>query len=522
VDTGEPFFKPNYAYEFPDQPERGLTYWDWSLTPVKADMGKVTALVLTVTEVTERIRAEAEKQAQQHLNQILLDALPDVALLIRPVSREVVAMNKAAEEVGCRLGRPCYEGWTKLGHPCPCCLAPTLWQEGTSQICSGEFSGRWWELHWRPVADDLYLHYGFDITEKKRQEESLRDSEEKYRRLVELSPDLIAIHDQKEIIYINPAGLKMLEAVSPDEVLGKNVLEFLDPEDHSKAIERMIRLQKEGGQSPLYEYRLITLKGRKKVIEVTGIPFTLGGRPAILIIAYDVTQRKQIERTLLDHQKARQKLALRMEEIEEMERKRIARTLHDLVGQKLATLNLHLDIFTQLLPEEIKRELSGRMDESRLLVGEITAHTREIITELRPDVLDDFGLVAALHWYGKQFSERTGIRTWVGADPLNYNMPPEMETIVFRIAQEALTNIAKHSRADQVEIRLVLRTNALELVISDNGLGFRFEGFYSGSEKGGWGLTFMKERAVNLGGDLQIESQPGKGTTVTLHLPIAR
>jgi len=352
--------------------------------------------------------------------------------------------------------------------------------------------------------------------------EALRETEEKYRLLVELSPDLIAVHDQKEIIYINPAGLKMLEASSAEEVLGKNVLEFLSPEDHSKAIERIGRLQKEGSQSPLYEHRLFTLKGQEKEIEVTGIPFTLGGRPAIQIIAYDVTQRKQIERTLLDHQKALQTLALRMEEIEEMERKRIARTLHDLVGQKLATLNLHLDIFAQLLPEEIKRELSGRMDESRQLVEEITRHTREIITELRPAVLDDFGLVAALHWYGKQFSERTGIRTRVGADPLNYNMPPEMETIVFRIAQEALTNITKHARADQVEITLVSRSDALELVISDNGLGFRFEGFYSGSEKGGWGLTFMKERAVNLGGDLQIESQPGKGTTFTLFLPIVR
>jgi signal transduction histidine kinase len=143
------------------------------------------------------------------------------------------------------------------------------------------------------------------------------------------------------------------------------------------------------------------------------------------------------------------------------------------------------------------------------------------MSDLRPSVLDDFGLLAALHWYGQQFQGRTGIQTNIKGEEFYPRLSSVMETIIFRITQEVLTNVFKHASASRVNLRLGKTENMVQLTIKDNGKGFRFEGFRFGGEKRGWGIVTMKERAVALRGDLQVFSEPDKGTRVILQLPVA-
>lgn len=353
-----------------------------------------------------------------------------------------------------------------------------------------------------------------DITKRKEDEKLLKESEERFRCLAEATMEGVAVIQDGKILTANQTACEMF-GYELSEVIGMSPLDFAAPESRELLLKKM----EEGSEKP---YELIELRknGSTFIAEICEKAISYHGKPTRVTAIRDITERKKAEQELLEHQKQLQAMALRISEVEERERKKMARTLHDRVGQKLAALSLNLNIFSQLLSEDTREKIYHRMEESQKLLEEISSHTREIITELRPAVLDDFGLVAAIHWEGKQFNDRTGIHTRVKGDEFPLRLSPEKETIIFRIAQETLTNIAKHAKADLVDIILEKREDLFLLSIADNGCGFDFEGFRMGNEKGGWGLAFMNERAVALGGKLLLESESGKGTRVSLRLPL--
>jgi len=364
------------------------------------------------------------------------------------------------------------------------------------------------------------------LKEKKHSEEHLRakqtleDQERTLTSIFKATPVGIGIAVDRIIRQANSRLCQMI-GYPPEELVGKSTRLFYASDEEFERVrkEKIAQIEQKGIGTVETQWR--HKNGKLLEILCSSAAIEPGNISAgLTFTALDITERKESEQELLEYQQQLRNLALRMAEIEEQERKKIARTLHDLVGQKLASLSLHLSIISQLFPEGTPGNITSRMEESQQWVEEITQHTREIITELRPTVLDDFGLPAALHWYGEQFSERTGIRTYVQEKEFKAVISPDLETVIFRITQEAMTNIAKHSQADQVEITLEGVNGKIRLSIRDNGRGFSFKGFQTGTEKGGWGLTFMKERAATLGGDLQILSSPGKGTQVILSLPI--
>jgi signal transduction histidine kinase len=148
------------------------------------------------------------------------------------------------------------------------------------------------------------------------------------------------------------------------------------------------------------------------------------------------------------------------------------------------------------------------------LVEETTTHIRNVMAELRPQVLDDYGLLAALRWYGDLFSERTQIPVEVRGKEPSARPPLIVETVFFRIAQEALTNVAKHAQATLVTVTLEDAETHLRLIVEDNGRGFNVTTLSSSKVPSGWGLTTMKERAASLDGSVRILSEPGKGTRI--------
>ena len=209
-----------------------------------------------------------------------------------------------------------------------------------------------------------------------------------------------------------------------------------------------------------------------------------------------------------------QALSARLAEAEESERRRLARELHDQVGQNLTALGINLNIVRTQAPEETATLVGPRLDDSLALVEQTAERIRSVMTDLRPPLLDDYGLVAALHWYGAQFATRTGIDVHVeGEEPVPRLTAP-VENALFRIAQEALTNVAKYAKAAQATVAVEAENGIVRLVVADDGVGFDPSSLTRPDGRQGWGLLSMAERAEALGGLCRVESRPGRGTRI--------
>ncbi|MEE8416796.1 MAG: PAS domain S-box protein, partial [Desulfobacterales bacterium] len=234
----------------------------------------------------------------------------------------------------------------------------------------------------------------------------------------------------------------------------------------------------------------------------------------------EIAERKRVENALRKSQMQLRKMAARIQEVQEKERKHLAQELHDRVGQSLTALNLDLNIIRNQLSDESRFKTADRLEDSMDLVEETTIHIRNVMAELRPQVLDDYGLLAALRWYGELFSERTQIPVNVSGKEPSTRLSLIVETIFFRIAQEALTNVAKHAGATLATVTLESVEDHLRLIVEDNGRGFNVANLGRSKEPAGWGLTTMKERAASMDGSVRIESESGKGTKIVTEIRI--
>jgi signal transduction histidine kinase len=212
-------------------------------------------------------------------------------------------------------------------------------------------------------------------------------------------------------------------------------------------------------------------------------------------------------------------LAARLTEAEETERQRLARELHDQIGQNLLGLSINLSIIGAQIPNNgAAKQARSCLQDSLALVEQTTERIRAVMADLRPPVLDDYGLMAALRWYGDQVAKRTGISVEVRGEEGNTHLSASTEMALFRVAQEALTNVSKHAQATQVSITLERHNGTQRLVVADNGQGFDATHKTTPDEDGGWGLLIMAERAEALGGRFWIESQPARGTRVIVEV----
>jgi signal transduction histidine kinase len=211
------------------------------------------------------------------------------------------------------------------------------------------------------------------------------------------------------------------------------------------------------------------------------------------------------------------KISRRLVEVQESERRTLANALHDLVGQKLTALNINLNIVKSESACVMTAQSGARLGDSLKLVEETIESIRDVMAELRPAVLDDYGLTAALRWYAEQFSKRTGVATTV-IEQAPGRLPVAAEEALFRIVQEALTNVAKYARATHATVTLGVTAQASCLTIADDGCGFDSTAPEQPARERGWGLMIMRERAAAVGAELKVESAPGQGTRIIVTL----
>jgi PAS domain S-box-containing protein len=248
------------------------------------------------------------------------------------------------------------------------------------------------------------------------------------------------------------------------------------------------------------------------VTDVTGM--FLRSRASIV----DITRRKQIERKAMRYASRLQALSRRLVEVQDHERRWLAGELHDRIGQNLTALNLNLNTVKCGLSSQQAEIVGARMEDCLRLVKETVETTYDLTTELRPAVLDDYGLVATLQWYAEQFTRRSGVVAVVkGNDPVP-RLAQTVETMLFRIVQEACTNIAKFAKARLATITVATELQCVRVEIVDDGCGFDSNAVVRPGDHHAWGLLIMRERAEIAGGRLRIESTPSRGTRITVEI----
>jgi two-component system sensor histidine kinase UhpB len=275
------------------------------------------------------------------------------------------------------------------------------------------------------------------------------------------------------------------------------------------------------GPVEYFENPILTKNGEEKLIAWynTLLRDQAGTILGVLSSGEDISERKRAEteiRNLLQSVEQKREelraLTIRLQEVEEAERRRLAQELHDRVGQNFAALSINLNIIQRELSAESSGKVEARLEDSLKLLEETALHIRDVMAELRPPVLDDYGLLAALQWYGEQFTKRTGVPSVIQGAEATPRLPLPLEAALFRVTQEALTNVARHAQARQVTVTLEELAQEVRLTIADDGTGFDFS--FQSETRSAWGLISMRERAEAIGGRFQVKSAPGEGTRI--------
>gem|GEM_PF-5214301 len=409
--------------------------------------------------------------------------------------------------------------------------------DGASGMLEFEIVGlrgghRWLETHAAPMRDSngrvtAMLGITRDITERKQAQQELASNQQ--RTAQQLS--------ELELLYQTaPVGLALLDRGLRFLRVNERLADIngLAVEAHLGRTVQEVVPGLSGRLQAIYQ-RVLDTGEPALDVEIQGVTPGQPDRPRHWIASYlpvrddqgvvigvsavvaDVTESKLAEDALRAAAERRKALAQRLVEVQEAEQRRLSTELHDRIGQNLTALSINLNIIGGIAGADAAG--AARLQDSRMLLQTTIAAVRDLITELRPVVLDDYGLVAGLRWFGEQVRERTGLAVAVHGEENAARPHARVEDAFFRIAQEAMTNVVKHAAASLVDITVDGAADSLVLAIVDDGVGFEPRQAAAARTPTHWGLEMMRERAEAVGASFTIVSRPGAGTRLTVEWP---
>lgn len=357
-----------------------------------------------------------------------------------------------------------------------------------------------------------------DVTERNCITMALRESEKKFRNISEQLPIPICVFSDKgDTRFLNNAFIESFGYTKADIPTQEDWLNkaYPDANDRNEVIasrEQAKRSPSKARTTFVSQFEVTCKDGSKKVIEF----FVSIGNKNVYVVANDISGKVKAELELKQSHRQLRELSSYLENIREEERKHISREIHDELGQQLTLLKLDLlQMSKKLHPEE--KEMIENMKQADQLLADTMRSVRKIATQLRPSILDNLGLVSALEWQSREFEKNFGIKCVFESLLNEPQFTNKQSNSLFRIYQEALTNIARHAGATQVDAVLSQEEARFVLEIRDNGKGFRMEDM---ADKKTLGLKGMQERALMIDGDFKIESKPGEGTYIQISIPI--
>ena len=338
---------------------------------------------------------------------------------------------------------------------------------------------------------------------------------QRMRAVFELAPVAIWITEGDRIVFANRACAALFGAADHAALVGWSIYSLLRPESHAAVRQRVIQALASDVPVPMVNERIVRFDGTERdvVIAVAGLPDH--GSTTLQMVISDITERSRESQELERSRRELRRLSANQVDAREEERRRIARELHDELGQRLTALKMELAALATQTPLGGSRERIASMLE---MVDETVASVRRIATDLRPLMLDDLGLNAAIEWLANGWARRMGIAVQLHLGEADPPLGEAASIALYRMVQEALTNVARHARATEVQIEIRHEAGELVLTVQDNGTGFAEPSMY---REGSHGLMGMRERAYMLGGQFEIGTSSGGGGHITVRLPLA-
>lgn len=361
------------------------------------------------------------------------------------------------------------------------------------------------------------------LLERRMAEEAVRESEARFRSVFESATDAIVLSESDGTIMAWNRRAREVFGYAEEEVIGRP-LTILMPEryrgPHERGLERARTLGEHSVLGRTLELHGLHKNGSEFPVELAIGSWSTGRGACYSGVIRDITERKRSEERLRDSYERLRALSARVESVREEERAVIAREIHDLLGQALTALRFDIAWLRNRLKsgKTPKAAFAERLDGMADRIEDTIVQVRRISAELRPGVLDELGLFAALEGHADEFASRTGIRCVVHSELSGESLDPGGAIALFRIVQESLTNVARHSRARKVQIRLRGGNgDSLQVEVRDDGRGITEAEARSAASLG---ILGMRERAHAVGGTLDVTGHPGEGTTVRVQVPV--
>jgi len=426
------------------------------------------------------------------------------------------------------------DGWLRAVHPDDKDWLQQGWHSKTEmksesvseyRIVDKEGKIRWVNGRAVPVFNNDgsvsgYIGITLDITEKKTSEERIINSEESKRLILNSALDAIVIVDTaSKIIFWNPQAENIF-GWTAEEVTGKSLMQTIIPAEYEAAHRQGMQRFLQTGEGPilnrLIEVTACNKEGSLFPIELSILPVEQETGKTFCAFIRNITERRQAESSLKQSSEQLRELSRHLQKVREEERLRIAREIHDELGQQLTGLKMDV---AWLMRKTVQDDpvIKDKFDEALSLVDKAVQSIRRISTELRPSVIDDLGLNAALEWQVEEIGRRMDVEIEYKNSFNDSNIHPDISIGIFRIMQESLTNIVKHAAAYKINIDISQAGNAIRLIVEDDGIGFDTN---AKQDQLTFGLIGIKERTSMLQGECAIYSEPNTGTRIEVSIPL--
>ncbi len=497
-------------------------------------MKVIAAVAAQLGLVLERKRVDGLLAERQHLLQKILDTEPGTVYIYDLEERRNVYINRYwllafgyTEEETQAMGDQLL---TQIFHPDDLARISTHhenWrQAGKGDIRELEYrvrtkagEWRWLHSHEAAFAQDgsgrvtQILGITHDVTEQIQMQKAILKERDFSDAILNSLPGTFYFHDQTGKFLRWNRNHEIVSGYSGEEVARMTPLDYF-PGAEKEYISQRIQEVFEHGESEA-EANIVSKSGKLTPYYLTGRRIEIENVPYLIGMGIDITRRKQAEEELAKYAKQMRALAGYVESVREDERTRMAREIHDEFGQFLTALKMDLAWVARRLPaDDEKRE---RLNQASALVDENVRLVQRIATELRPGLLDDLGLITALDWQAHEFSKHTGLLCQLNVPQNELKLDTSLNTTLFRIFQETLTNVARHALASRIDVNLQVQEQTLIRSVRDNGRGITESEL---NDPSSLGLLGLRERVAQWNGDLSIRGQAGKGTTVTVQIPI--